>query len=323
MANTQTQPPAPYPATTRAKGWRFEIDLEQVQQSDTWALAKPDARPWLLMLWTVAWQQVPCGSMPGDDELIIARLGIEPAVFERMKRVLLRGWWLADDGRLYHPTITQRVLDMLGRKDAERQRKADYRARMEAERKLAEANATAKMSHGTDAGQTWESGGCDATGTGTGTGTGLDSSNPPPRACEGPAVSHGTKAGQICKAMKAEGISDCNPGNQTLLTLLQAGASVDEFAGAAREAVKNRKGFAYALAIVTNGRRRAAEIAGQIHQGAMPAPTQPSESAYERRMRETVEGLAPGVARRRPQPASTTPLTVDMETTDVPAIARH
>lgn len=109
-----TEPrPAPYPATTRAKGWRFELDLEQVMQSDTWALAKPDVRPWLLMLWTTAWQQVPCGSMPGDDELIVARLGIDHDVFARCKRVLLRGWWLADDGRLYHPTITQRVLDML------------------------------------------------------------------------------------------------------------------------------------------------------------------------------------------------------------------
>lgn len=106
--------PAPYPANTKAKGWRFELDLEQVMQSDTWALAKADVRPWLLMLWATAWQQIPCGSMPGDDELIMARLGMDHEVYANCKRVLLRGWWLADDGRLYHPTITQRVLDMLG-----------------------------------------------------------------------------------------------------------------------------------------------------------------------------------------------------------------
>ena len=34
-----TRPAAPYPAITRAKGWRFELDYEQVDQSDTWALA--------------------------------------------------------------------------------------------------------------------------------------------------------------------------------------------------------------------------------------------------------------------------------------------
>jgi len=109
---------APYPASTKAKGWRFELDLEQVIQSDTWALAKPHVRPWLMMLWTVAWQQTPCGSMPSDDELIIARLGIDPALFSECKKTLMRGWWLADDGRLYHPTITQRVIDMLDERNS-------------------------------------------------------------------------------------------------------------------------------------------------------------------------------------------------------------
>lgn len=297
-------------------------------QSDTWALARPDVRPWLLMLWTIAWQQVPCGSMPGDEELIVARLGIDADVFEHCKRVLLRGWWLAEDGRLYHPTITQRVLDMLGRKDAERQRKADYRARMEAERKLAEANAQAQMSHGTDmemshgtnAGQTRESGGSDATGTGTGTGTGLDSSYPPPRAGEGPKVSHGTDAGRICRLMKSAGLAGVNPGNQTLLTLLNAGATDDEFMAAAKAAVDKQAGFGYALTIVANERKRAADLAGQIHHGRMPSAPPPTETAHARKMRETAQGLAPGVARRSSAP---TPLTIDMEASHAPAIANH
>ena len=66
--------PAPYPADTRAKGWRFELDMEQVRQSDTWALSPAEARPWLLLEWAVAWEQTPCGSLPNDDTLIAARL---------------------------------------------------------------------------------------------------------------------------------------------------------------------------------------------------------------------------------------------------------
>lgn len=64
-----------------------------------------------------------------------------------------------------------------------------------------------------------------------------------------------------------------------------------------------------------------------IAQRAHPAPRatssqQPSaETAHARKMRETVEGLAPGVARRRPGPA--TPVTIDLETPHVPAIASH
>jgi len=176
--------PVPYPADTRAKGWRFELDLERVMQSDTWALASPDHRPWLLMLWAVAWQQVPCGSMPSEEALIAARLGMKAASFRKVKDVLMRGWWAAEDGRLYHDTITERVIDMMGRKEGERKRKAEYRARMEAERRAAESAGVPGMSHGTDAGQTqdsigtdtgrtWESHGSDATGTGTGTSTGL------------------------------------------------------------------------------------------------------------------------------------------------------
>jgi hypothetical protein len=122
------------------------------------------------MLWTVAWQQVPCGSMPSEDALIAARLGMKPAAFGKAKDVLMRGWQSANDGRLYHSTIVERVLDMMGRKESERKRKAEYRARMEAGRKTPDQSGVPTMSHGTDAGQTWESDGRDATGTGTGTG---------------------------------------------------------------------------------------------------------------------------------------------------------
>lgn len=177
---------APYPVDTRAKGWRFELDHERIRQSDTWALATPEIRPWLLMLWMTAWEQTPCGSLPNDDELIAARIGMPIEQFTACRNRLMRGWWLADDGRLYHDTMAERVLDMLGRRDGEKSRKAAYRARKEAER-AAEQNGAGQggpeqshgntaasrvrpeMSHGTDAGQTQESHGTDATGTGTGT----------------------------------------------------------------------------------------------------------------------------------------------------------
>jgi hypothetical protein len=112
----------PYAADTRAKDWRFELDYERFRQSDTWALATPAQRPWLLMLWMVAWEQTPCGSLPNNDALIAARLGMTVEVFAGHKKILLRGWESAEDGRLYHHVMTQRVLEMIEkrRKDAER-----------------------------------------------------------------------------------------------------------------------------------------------------------------------------------------------------------
>lgn len=118
--------PAPYPSDTRAKGWRFEIDHERIRQSDTWALAPSDMRPWFLMLWMVAWEQTPCGSLPNDDALIAARIGMTPKAFAKNKELLMRGWDLADDGRLYHHVITERVLEMVERRTKDAGRKSLY-----------------------------------------------------------------------------------------------------------------------------------------------------------------------------------------------------
>lgn len=159
--------PPPYPENTRAKGWRFELDLECIEQSDTWALAPAELRPWLLMLWATAWKQVPCGSLADDDALIAVRIGMKPALFMKNREILMRGWWKAQDGRLYHDTVALRVAEMLDVKEKGRQRKTEYRKRKTAEEQ--------KLSHGTAMGQPRDGHGIDParddTGTGTGTGT--------------------------------------------------------------------------------------------------------------------------------------------------------
>lgn len=119
--------PVPYPADVRAKGWRFELDHEKIRQSDTWTLAKDAGRPWLLMLWMVAWEQTPCGSLPNDDELIAARIGMPVEMFAAMRNVLLRRWYEAEDGRLYHDTMTLHVMEMIGKRRSEADRKAKAR----------------------------------------------------------------------------------------------------------------------------------------------------------------------------------------------------
>lgn len=121
----------PYPADTRAKGWRFEIDYEKIGQSDTWSLAaeQPMCQHALLMMWMVAWTQEPCGSFPNDEALIRAKCKIPPKLWLGFREVLMRGWWLAEDGRLYHDTIVQRVQAMLEKRANDAQRAATRRAR--------------------------------------------------------------------------------------------------------------------------------------------------------------------------------------------------
>lgn len=123
-------PSAPYSADTRARGWRFEVDTEKVKASETWLRAKRgDVKGALLLLWSEAWQQTPCGSLADDDELIALLIDMPAPAFAKHRAVLMRGWWKADDGRLYHDTITERVLAMLAKRAKDAKRAADRRGR--------------------------------------------------------------------------------------------------------------------------------------------------------------------------------------------------
>ncbi len=119
----------PYPADLEAKGWSLDLDYEKIEQSDTWAIASPEQRPWLLMLWLMAWRQVPVASLPDNDRLIAARIGMPVEQFSAWKDILLSGWELANDGRLYHKTLTQHALRMAEKRGKDRARVAAFRAK--------------------------------------------------------------------------------------------------------------------------------------------------------------------------------------------------
>jgi hypothetical protein len=265
--------PAPYPADTRAKGWRFELEYERIEQSDTWGLTtlKPEARPWLLMTWYTAWKQHPCGSMPADPAVFAGLIGASDATFSKHRKILLRGWWLADDGRLYHPTITARVMEML-----------EYR-RKTAER-VAKHKAAKRDERAGNTLPTHPLGVKNNTGTGTGTNLGDTEDHHHPGGGADVAddgefdpgefvgSNQPTAAGVICGALRRAGIHDTNPGHPTLLALLSAGAQQVEFAGFVPAALAKspKQPFAYLLGAVKGERERAATLTGNLHRGPMP-----------------------------------------------------
>ena len=114
-------PMPPYPAMigkkpNKAGGFKFELDIDRMHQSDTWAITEKRQRPFLVMVWIESWTQVPCGTLPDDDTVIAARIGMPLPEFKASKEVLMRGWWKANDGRLYHPVITEQVTAMVAKK---------------------------------------------------------------------------------------------------------------------------------------------------------------------------------------------------------------
>lgn len=128
-AVSATAPEPPYPSDIRARGFCFDIDWERIEQSDTWTLCPPLIRPWLLMLWSRSWLSAPAGTWPPDDSIISARIGMEIRQFKAHRDILMRGWYLASDGRLYHPVITELVLSMCEARKKDRERVARYRDR--------------------------------------------------------------------------------------------------------------------------------------------------------------------------------------------------
>jgi hypothetical protein len=122
-----TQPDPPYPHDTRVRGWRFQLDHERLDQSDTWALAGPEWRPWLLMVWLTAWRQCPAGSLPADHALIAAKIGLDERMLTAHADILLRGFRRYADGRLYHDTIVEQVTQYLEHNRKEAARVAEWR----------------------------------------------------------------------------------------------------------------------------------------------------------------------------------------------------
>lgn len=76
-----------------------------------------------------------------------------------------------------------------------------------------------------------------------------------------PGEPDGSVCVQVCKAMRDAGIGDTNPSDAGLAVLVGKGADVGMFAAAAPMAVKNGKGFAYALGIVKAQMLAAASMA--------------------------------------------------------------
>ena len=106
-------PEPPYPDDIKANGWKPECDIDRIRSSDTWVLAEDDEHPWLLRIWLEAWSSVPAGSMPSDLKLFARRIRCSEKFLKAHQDILLRGWTLHSDGRLYHQFIASQVLSML------------------------------------------------------------------------------------------------------------------------------------------------------------------------------------------------------------------
>lgn len=109
------EPPIPPDADLRHMP-SYMIDVQALLDSDLAAFGDPAANWFAVLSWCASLHQLPAGSLPDDDAMLayIVRLGRDVRTWRKMRaKGALKGWIRHSDGRLYHPVVTKKVLDLL------------------------------------------------------------------------------------------------------------------------------------------------------------------------------------------------------------------
>jgi Protein of unknown function (DUF1376) len=164
-------PAPPIPFDVDLRDFRFmPLDVVQLHNSETWAIADGSTAKALINLWTRAWHQVPAGSLPDDEILLRTWAGVPD--WESVRNVALRGFVKCSDGRLYHRVICEKALSAWNeRKRFRRAAKARWRHKKTKDATDKRRTSNAHATHGQQQHAT------PMQGTETGTGTGRKKKN--------------------------------------------------------------------------------------------------------------------------------------------------
>lgn len=106
--NAPIAPMVPPEVNLRGLPW-MRLDTARLLDSDLFALSTGDEFKAAVALWCKSWTQEPAGSLPTDDRVLAHLSGAGPR-WKKVRAMALRGWVLAEDGRLYHPVVAEQVL---------------------------------------------------------------------------------------------------------------------------------------------------------------------------------------------------------------------
>lgn len=132
MDRTPTFMEPPVPADADLRDFAFmPIDIVRLFGSSFHARATDSEWRAGVTLWLKSFHQVPAGSLPSDDiELCrLAELGRDSKAWKKVKAMALHNWEPCSDGRLYHPTVSEKAKEAW---DAKQKQRARSRAGNEA-----------------------------------------------------------------------------------------------------------------------------------------------------------------------------------------------
>lgn len=89
------------------------LDVVRLRDSSLSSRATGEEFRCAVLLWCVAWHQVPAASLPDDDVDLahLAGFGRSVSDWRQVREGALRGWVRCSDGRLYHPTVAEKALE--------------------------------------------------------------------------------------------------------------------------------------------------------------------------------------------------------------------
>lgn len=89
------------------------VDVVRLRDSDLAAEGDPASNWYAFILWCAAWHQRPAGSLPKADDKLAYLVRLDKRGWKKHRAGALRGWIECLDGRLYHPVVTEKVIDAL------------------------------------------------------------------------------------------------------------------------------------------------------------------------------------------------------------------
>ena len=115
------------PADCDLRGMPYmAFDIVRLFDSDFYALSTGDEFKAGFTLWGKAFLQRPAGSLPDDDRILEHLSGSKR--WKAVREMAMRGWFRCSDGRLYHRTVAEKVLEAWASRIARRERTEAARA---------------------------------------------------------------------------------------------------------------------------------------------------------------------------------------------------
>jgi len=87
------------------------LQVARFRDSDFAASVHPEAGWYGVLLWAASWHQIPAGSLPDNDTMLMRLVGLgrDARTWKKHRAEALYGFVLCSDGRLYHPTVAEQA----------------------------------------------------------------------------------------------------------------------------------------------------------------------------------------------------------------------